>query len=40
MAEKIDIVEILKDKPANTKLYSPLFGEVDFSHVGGVQWHI
>jgi hypothetical protein len=35
MAEKIDIVEILKDKPANTKLYSPLFGEVDFSHVGG-----
>lgn len=35
MAEKIDIAEILKDKPANTKLYSPLFGEVDFSHVGG-----
>ena len=25
----------LKDKPANTKLYSPLFGEVYFSHVGG-----
>lgn len=35
MTEKIDIAEILKDKPANTKLYSPLFGEVDFSHVGG-----
>lgn len=35
MKEKINIVEILKDKPANTKLYSPLFGEVDFSHVGG-----
>ena len=35
MAEKIDIAEILKDKPANTKLYSPLFGEVYFSHVGG-----
>lgn len=35
MTEKIDIAEILKDKPANTKLYSPLFGEVYFSHVGG-----
>lgn len=34
MTEKIDIAEILKDKPANTKLYSPLFGEVYFSHVG------
>lgn len=30
MTEKIDIAEILKDKPANTKLYSPLFGEVYF----------
>ena len=35
MTEKIDIAEILKDKPANTKLYSPSFGEVYFSHVGG-----
>lgn len=35
MEEKINIADILKDKPANTKLYSPLFGEVDFSHVGG-----
>lgn len=35
MKEKINIAEILKDKPANTKLYSPLFGEVYFSHVGG-----
>lgn len=35
MTEKIDIAEILKDKPENTKLYSPLFGEVYFSHVGG-----
>ena len=35
MTEKIDIAEILKDNPANTKLYSPLFGEVHFSHVGG-----
>lgn len=34
MTEKIDIAEILKDKPANTKLYSPLFSEVYFSHVG------
>lgn len=34
MTKKIDIAEILKDKPANTKLYSPLFGEVYFSHVG------
>ena len=35
MKEKINIAEILKNKPANTKLYSPLFGEVYFSHVGG-----
>lgn len=35
MKEKINIVEILKDKPANTKLYSPLFSEVFFSHVSG-----
>lgn len=35
MKEEINIVEILKDKPADTKLYSPLFGEVYFSHVGG-----
>lgn len=35
MEEKINIVEILKDKPANTKLYSPLFSEVFFSHVSG-----
>ena len=35
MEEKINIAEILKDKPADTKLYSPLFSEVYFSHVGG-----
>lgn len=35
MEAKINIVEILKDKPANTKLYSPLFSEVFFSHVSG-----
>ena len=30
METKIDIVTILKDKPENTKLYSPLFGYVYF----------
>lgn len=35
MKTEINIVEILKDKPANTKLYSPLFSEVFFSHVSG-----
>ena len=35
MEEKINIAEILKDKPVNTKLYSPLFSEVYFSHVSG-----
>ena len=35
MEEKINIAEILNDKPVNTKLYSPLFSEVFFSHVSG-----
>jgi hypothetical protein len=35
MKEKINIAEILRDKPVNTKLYSPLFSEVFFSHVSG-----
>lgn len=35
METEINIVKILKDKPANTKLYSPLFSEVFFSHVSG-----
>ena len=35
METEINIAEILKDKPANTKLYSPLFSEVFFSHVSG-----
>ena len=35
MKIEINIVEILKAKPANTKLYSPLFSEVFFSHVSG-----
>ena len=34
MEEKINIAEILKDKPENTKLYSPLFGDVYFYYVG------
>ncbi len=33
MEAKINIAEILRDKPVNTKLYSPLFGDVYFSHV-------
>lgn len=33
MEEKNNIAKILKDKPVNTKLYSPLFGDVYFSHV-------
>lgn len=33
MEAKINVAEILKDKPVNTKLYSPLFGDVYFSHV-------
>lgn len=30
---KVSVAEIPKDKPVNTKLYSPLFGDVYFSHV-------
>ena len=30
MEAKINVAEILKDKPENTKLYSPLFGDVYF----------
>lgn len=33
MEAKINIAEIIRDKPVNTKLYSPLFGDVYFSHV-------
>lgn len=32
MEAKINVAEILKDKPENTKLYSPLFGDVYFSY--------
>ena len=34
MEAKINIAEILKDKPVNTKLYSPLYGDVYFSYIG------
>lgn len=34
MEEKINIAEILKDKPVNTKLYSPLYSDVYFSYIG------
>lgn len=33
MEAKLNIAEILKDKPKGTKLYSPLFGDVHFSDI-------
>lgn len=33
MKNKINIAELLKDAPKGTKLYSPLYGEVDFDVV-------
>ena len=33
METKMNIATILKDKPKNTKLYSPIFGDVYFSDV-------
>lgn len=33
MEKKINIAEILRDMPKGTKLYSPLFGEVEFEEV-------
>ena len=33
MEAKLNIAEILKDKPKGTKLYSPLFGDVSLSYV-------
>ena len=33
--EKLNLVEILKDCPKGTKLYSPLFGEVTFNSIDG-----
>ena len=36
MNKKINLVEILKDCPVGTKLYSPLFGEVIFDGIDKV----
>lgn len=33
MNENLNLVEILKDCPAGTKLYSPVLGEVDFAKI-------
>lgn len=33
MNENLNLVEILKDCPKGTKLYSPIFGEVEFEGV-------
>lgn len=33
MKEELNIAEILKDKPKDTKLYSPIFGEVKYDSV-------
>ena len=33
MNNKIDLTKILKDCPRGTKLYSPIFGEVDFEKI-------
>ena len=35
MNENLNLIEILKDCPKGTKLYSPLFGEVEFQGVTG-----
>ena len=34
MEEKINLAKILNGKPVNTKLYSPLYGDVYFSYIG------
>lgn len=36
MEEKINIAEILKNKPQGTKLYSPICGAVEFERVFAV----
>lgn len=33
MNENLNLVEILKDCPEGTKLYSPIIGEVEFKHI-------
>lgn len=37
MNENINLIEILKDCPKGTKLYSPLYGIVEFQHVQGLE---
>lgn len=36
MNEKLNLVEILKDCPEGTKLYSPVFGEVEFESINDI----
>lgn len=36
MNENINLVDILKDCPKGTKLYSPIFGEVEFLKIKGI----
>lgn len=40
MNENINLVEILKDAPKGTKLYSPIFGECSLSRVDNVIYPI
>ena len=36
MNENLNLVEILKDWPEGTKLYSPVFGEVEFESINDI----
>ena len=36
MNENLNLVEILKDCPEGTKLYSPVFGEVEFENINDI----
>lgn len=36
----INIAELLKDAPKGMKLYSPLFGEVEYCYIGGTNRRI
>ena len=36
MNENLNLVEILKDCPKGTKLYSPVFGEVEFENINDI----
>ena len=40
MNENINLCEILKDCPKGTKLYSPLFGEVEFRKINKTEYPI